>query len=60
MGYSLISSAENTKILSQSFYRRLWGRKYSAVGKLRYQSIHKRFRTWINTLWNQVTQTKSV
>jgi len=27
----------------------------TVVVKLRYQSIHRRFSTWINTLWNQVT-----
>ena len=60
MGHSLFTSEENTQILSQSFCRRLWGWNNSAVVKLRYQSIYKRFRTWISTLWNQITQTKSV
>ena len=43
-------------ILSHRFFRRLfWVQKNSGVVKFRYQSVHKSFYTWINTLWNQVT-----
>jgi hypothetical protein len=51
--YALSSSAENSQILSHSFFRRLWVWNNSSVVKLRYQSVHKKFSTWINFLWNQ-------
>ena len=46
----LSSSAKNSQILSHSFFRRFWGWNNSGAVKLRYQSIHKRFSTWINIL----------
>ena len=43
-------------ILFHRFFRWLfWVQKNSGVVKFRYQSVHKSFYTWINTLWNQIT-----
>jgi len=50
LGYMLSSSMENSQIMSHSFFRRLWVWNSSGVVKLRYQTIHKRFSTWINIL----------
>jgi hypothetical protein len=48
--YVLSSSVENSQILSDSFFRRLWVWNSIRVVKLSYQSIHKRYSTWINIL----------
>ena len=50
LGYALTSPAENSQILSRSFFRWLLVRNNSGVVKLRYQSNHKRFSTQINIL----------
>ena len=60
LGYALSSSAENSQILSQRFFRWLWVQNNSDVAQLRYQSIHTSFSIWINILCNQVTYMKSV
>jgi hypothetical protein len=46
--------------MSQRFFRRLWIWNISGVMELFYQSIHKRFSTRINIVWNWVTYTKSL
>jgi len=58
--YVLFSSAKNSQILPYSFFRRLRAWNNNGMVKLSYPYIHRRFSTWINILWNQVTQTKSV
>ena len=56
-GYAL-SSAENSRLPSQSFIRRFGVWNNSGVIEIRVQSIHKRFSTRINSIRN-VTKTKS-
>jgi len=48
--YVLSLSAENSQILSHSFFRRLEGWNNIDVVKVRYQYSHKRFSIWINIL----------
>jgi len=60
LGYVLFSSVKNSQILSYSFFRKLWVWNNSGMVKLSYPFIHRRFSTWINMLWNQVTKTRSV
>ena len=55
LAYALFSWAENSQILSDSFFRRLRVWNDSDVVNLSYQSIHKSFSIWINVLWKQVT-----
>jgi hypothetical protein len=48
LGYELFPSAENSQILSHNFFRTLSACNNSGVVNLCYQSVHKKFSTWIN------------